>query len=261
LGDSQRIAYGKTLLDIVAHSMSPVHLLETATAMNETKKQLTERVNFIVKKPRNLIIAAISLLLIAAIALYIVAQKGHMGEKGKKYAAVVTDYLKSKMPKPKARTAPVPMPQAPAETRKEFVAKLNELMEFYRLNPSANSAKFLQDSDKFLLSSLMPPVTAKEKEVYQEFRGVYALADEELRAEPARQKQIARIEEFYNSKIREVRKKRLRRNASGSLPLSRKRSEKLNRRKSVWKISRSQNAPTNSKPKSGNTLRIWVPLS
>jgi hypothetical protein len=99
------------------------------------------------------------------------------------------------------------MPQAPAETRKEFVAKLNELMEFYRLNPSANSAKFLQDSDKFLLSSLMPPVTAKEKEVYQEFRGVYALADEELRAEPARQKQIARIEEFYNSKIREVRKK------------------------------------------------------
>ena len=68
LGDSQRIAYGKTLLDIVSHSMSPVHLLETATAMNETKKQLTERVNFIVKKPRNLIIAAISLLLIAAIA-------------------------------------------------------------------------------------------------------------------------------------------------------------------------------------------------
>lgn len=67
LGDSQRIAYGKTLLDIVAHSMSPVHLLETATAMNETKKQLTERVNFIVKQPRNLIVAAISLLLIAAL--------------------------------------------------------------------------------------------------------------------------------------------------------------------------------------------------
>lgn len=67
LGDEQRIAYGKTLLNIVTQSMSPVHLLETATAMNETKKQLKERVNFIIKKPKNLIIAVISLLLIAAL--------------------------------------------------------------------------------------------------------------------------------------------------------------------------------------------------
>ena len=47
LGDEQRIAYGKTLLTIVTQSMSPVHLLETPTAMNETKKQLKERVCFI----------------------------------------------------------------------------------------------------------------------------------------------------------------------------------------------------------------------
>ena len=67
LGDEQRIAYGKTLLDIVSQSMSPVHLLETATAMNETKKQLKERVNFIVRKPKNLMIAAICLLLIAGL--------------------------------------------------------------------------------------------------------------------------------------------------------------------------------------------------
>ena len=67
LGDAQRIAYGKTLLDIVSQSVSPSHLIHTATAMNESKKQLAERVNFIVKKPRNLLIAGISLLLTAAI--------------------------------------------------------------------------------------------------------------------------------------------------------------------------------------------------
>ena len=67
LGDAQRIAYGKTLLDIVAQSMSPVHLLETATAMNESKKQLKERVSFIVKKPRTVLIAAICMVLVAAL--------------------------------------------------------------------------------------------------------------------------------------------------------------------------------------------------
>ena len=67
LGDPQRIAYGRTLLDIVSQSASPVHLLETATAINESKKQLTERVKFIVKKPRNILNAAICMVLVAAI--------------------------------------------------------------------------------------------------------------------------------------------------------------------------------------------------
>lgn len=68
LGDDQRIAYGKTLLATVTQSRSPAHILETATAMNETKKQLKERVNCIVKKPKTLLIAAIALVLIAALA-------------------------------------------------------------------------------------------------------------------------------------------------------------------------------------------------
>lgn len=67
LGDAHRIAYGKTLLDVVSQSMSPVHLLETATAMNESKKQLKERVNYIVRKPRNILIAAICMILVASI--------------------------------------------------------------------------------------------------------------------------------------------------------------------------------------------------
>lgn len=67
LGDAQRIAYGKTLLDTVSRSISPVHLLETATAMNETKRQLAERVRFIAKKPRNILVAAFCLVLVATI--------------------------------------------------------------------------------------------------------------------------------------------------------------------------------------------------
>lgn len=68
LGDDQRIAYGKTLLATVTQSHSPAHILETATAMNETKKQLKERVNQIVKKPKTLLTAALALILITALA-------------------------------------------------------------------------------------------------------------------------------------------------------------------------------------------------
>lgn len=67
LGDGERIAYGKTLLATVSASMSPAHLLETATAMNETKKQLKERVSYIAKKPRNIMIAAICVALVASL--------------------------------------------------------------------------------------------------------------------------------------------------------------------------------------------------
>lgn len=69
LGDQERIPYGRTLLDTVTQHRSPAHILETATAMNETAKQLKERVSFIVKKPRNLWITAVCATLIAAIAV------------------------------------------------------------------------------------------------------------------------------------------------------------------------------------------------
>lgn len=68
LGSSERIAYGQTLLVTVSQAHSPVHILETATAMNETKKQLKERVSFIVKKPKFSIIAAICMILVCALA-------------------------------------------------------------------------------------------------------------------------------------------------------------------------------------------------
>lgn len=97
LGDDQRIPYGKTLLATVTPSRSPAHILETATAMNETKKQLKERVNQIVKKPRTFLIAAVILILTAAIA-------------------VGCTFTGSKPTEPSATEPPVTQPTEPAAT-------------------------------------------------------------------------------------------------------------------------------------------------
>ena len=70
LGENQRIAYGKTLLATVTHS--PVRVFQTTTAMSESGKQLKERVNFIVKKPKNLFIAAVCLVLAATLTTTVV---------------------------------------------------------------------------------------------------------------------------------------------------------------------------------------------
>ena len=68
LGSEERIAYGKTLLRVVSQAASPTALLHTATSMNESKKQLTERVNYIAKKPKVWISAAVCTVLACAIA-------------------------------------------------------------------------------------------------------------------------------------------------------------------------------------------------
>ena len=68
LGSEERINYGRTLLRVVSRAASPTALLHTATSMNESKKQLTERVNYIVKKPKVWISAAVCTVLACAIA-------------------------------------------------------------------------------------------------------------------------------------------------------------------------------------------------
>lgn len=70
LGEDQRIAYGRTLLATVTHNS--VRVFHTTTAMSESGKQLRERVNFIVKRPRNLWIAAICLILAATLTTALV---------------------------------------------------------------------------------------------------------------------------------------------------------------------------------------------
>ena len=67
LGSSERLAYGKTLLDVISKAPSPNALLHTATAMNESKKQLLERMRFIVKKPKIRLSAVIAMILVCAL--------------------------------------------------------------------------------------------------------------------------------------------------------------------------------------------------
>lgn len=67
LGEQERLSYGRSLVDVVAGDISPRHLMEAATAMNESKRQITERVNRIVKKPKFYVVSAICLLLAAAL--------------------------------------------------------------------------------------------------------------------------------------------------------------------------------------------------
>ena len=69
LGETERLSYGKALLDVVSHASAPAHLIQTATAMNETKEQLTQRLQFIVKKPRWSLIAAICMVLVCAVVV------------------------------------------------------------------------------------------------------------------------------------------------------------------------------------------------
>lgn len=73
LGEAERIPYGKTLLEEVSHAATPGKLLQTATAMSETKKQLKERIEFIVSKRKISAVAVIAMLLICAIVAGCVA--------------------------------------------------------------------------------------------------------------------------------------------------------------------------------------------
>ena len=84
LGEGQRIAYGKTLLDTVTHSS--VRIFQTTTAMSESKKQLKERVNFIVRKPKNMLIAVVCLIL----AVTLTAALAFIGCKSESESVTIT---------------------------------------------------------------------------------------------------------------------------------------------------------------------------
>ena len=81
LGQQDRIAYGKTLLDLVSRAAAPTHLMQTATSMHESGKQLKERLDLIVKKPKWSIMAAVCMVLLCAIVAGCTAA-GPRGEPG-----------------------------------------------------------------------------------------------------------------------------------------------------------------------------------
>ena len=68
LGEAERIAYGRTLVGLVAAGVSPGSLLQTATTMRSGKSGLKERIALIAKKPRMLAVTAVCLLTAVAIA-------------------------------------------------------------------------------------------------------------------------------------------------------------------------------------------------
>ena len=117
LGEADRIAYGRTLLEVVSHAARHANLLQTATAMNETKKQLKERVNFIVKKRKISITAAICMVLICAIVAGCVAAGPTNGQQN-----LGTNPLAST---PSSTTAPgTTQPQPDAENVKTLVSHM-----------------------------------------------------------------------------------------------------------------------------------------
>ena len=69
LGESQRAAYGKTLIEMSCIRRSAAGLLVSATTMVTTKKSLKERISMIAKKPKTAIITLICVLLIVAVAV------------------------------------------------------------------------------------------------------------------------------------------------------------------------------------------------
>ena len=68
LGEEQRLAYGKTLVDMVARSHTPGQLLHTATTMTSGRRSLQERVTLIAKGHRMTALTLAAVLLISAVA-------------------------------------------------------------------------------------------------------------------------------------------------------------------------------------------------
>lgn len=69
LGEEERLPYGKTLLGMIANAGRGRNLLQTATTMARSKKQIRERVEMIAKQPKKLLIAVICLLLVLGVTV------------------------------------------------------------------------------------------------------------------------------------------------------------------------------------------------
>lgn len=126
LGDAERIPYGQTLLSMIRSSSAPSELLKTATSMNESKKQLKERMCFIVKKPRNLLIAAIAMVLIIALAAGCAFTGGKAPE---------TTPLETEPPTTEPTTAPTTPPQTEPPTTTPVEIDYTYIQEPHSLIP------------------------------------------------------------------------------------------------------------------------------
>ncbi|ACL21241.1 peptidase M56 BlaR1 [Desulfitobacterium hafniense DCB-2] len=69
LGEKNRMAYGKTLIEMMTASPKPADLFYCATTMTGGKGEITERIKRIAQQPRMLGITVVAVLLIAAVAI------------------------------------------------------------------------------------------------------------------------------------------------------------------------------------------------
>lgn len=82
LGEGERVAYGRTLLDMVVPKVSVGDFLHTATTMTSGKKELGERVALIAQKPKRVLLALAVAALIVGLAVSCTFTGAEEGGKG-----------------------------------------------------------------------------------------------------------------------------------------------------------------------------------
>lgn len=68
VGEDSRLAYGKTLIDMIAVRQASANIMCTATTMTGGKREIKDRLNLIVKNPKSVVTALIAAVLIVAVA-------------------------------------------------------------------------------------------------------------------------------------------------------------------------------------------------
>ena len=69
IGEQNRLAYGRTLVSMIAVRKAPSELVYAATTMIAGKRSVKKRLNMIVKNPKTMIPAIIAVLLIVGICI------------------------------------------------------------------------------------------------------------------------------------------------------------------------------------------------
>ena len=69
VGDSGRLAYGHTLINMIAIRKSPTSLMCAATTMSSGKRGIKERLNVIIKNPKSFVPAMVAVVLIALVSV------------------------------------------------------------------------------------------------------------------------------------------------------------------------------------------------
>ncbi|TWH55931.1 exopolysaccharide biosynthesis protein [Desulfitobacterium sp. LBE] len=95
LGEKNRLAYGKTLIEMMTVSPKPTELFYCATTMTGGKGEITERIKRIAQKPRMLRITLIGVLLIAAVSIAVTFGGGY-SETTAKEVGLAEDLWKSR---------------------------------------------------------------------------------------------------------------------------------------------------------------------